>query len=100
MPPVLSRLPIRSVIAARRLGMSLVRVARQLGATGNLSQLMGSLPCALCSIPNGLSVLRQDSGYLAHLLECRHSNGRHHFEGPEESVALRRVDYSSTNLAT
>ena len=46
---------------ARRLGMGVVSVARQLGAIGNLSQLVGSLPCAGGIFPQVLPVLA--SGY-------------------------------------
>ena len=54
--------------SARRLGMSVARVARQLGASGNFSQLFGSHPCAVGIIPNGLRVFPQDAGCLAELL--------------------------------
>jgi hypothetical protein len=58
----------------RRLGMSVARVARQLGASGDFSELFESLPCAVGIIPNGLRVFPQDAGCLAELLGCRHAN--------------------------
>jgi hypothetical protein len=57
---------------ARRLGMGVVSVARQLGAIGNLSQLVGSLPCAGGIFPQVLPVLHQDTGHLVKFLGRRH----------------------------
>jgi hypothetical protein len=51
--------------AASRVGMSVARVARQLGASGNFSQRFGSLPRAVGIIPHVLRVFPQDAGCLA-----------------------------------
>jgi hypothetical protein len=45
--------------------MSVACVARQLGASGNLSQRCGSLPRAVGIIPHVLRVFRQDAGCFA-----------------------------------
>ena len=55
--------------------MSVACVTRQLGALGNFSQLLESLPCAVGIIPHLLRVLRQDLRCLAEFLgPCQHTN--------------------------
>lgn len=76
------RLPLPLILTlASRLGMSVLRVARQLGAIGNFSQLFGSLPCEVGITPHLLRMFPQDSGCLAKVLGRRHAstlaNGRH-----------------------